>query len=66
MGANIVGPGLLREQSDLGLCCLQFKIPKFKGRSFFSLFFIFSFHGQKSTGINNDVLSFYYFIFLEY
>ena len=53
---------LLREQFDLGPCCLQYNIPKYKGRFFF-LFFIFPFLGQKSTGINNDVLSFYYFNF---
>ena len=33
---------LLREQSDLGPCCLQYKIPKYKGRFFsYSLFFRF-------------------------
>ena len=53
---------LLREQSDLGPCCLQYKVPKYKGR-FFSYFLFFPFLGVKSTGINNDVLSFYYFNF---
>ena len=67
MGANIVGPGRTAPKRTVwsGPLLSQYKIPKYKGRFFF-LFFIFPFLGQKSTGINNDVLSFYHFNFLEY